>query len=46
MINKSNKNFEIINRKHNQEIQKLVKELKENEEYFNDYEENRAEKQK
>ena len=28
MINKSNKNFEIINKKHNQEIEKLEKELK------------------
>ena len=46
MINKSNKNFEIINKKHNQEIEKLEKKLKINEEYFNDYEENRAGKQK
>ena len=28
MIYKSNKNFEIINKKHNQEIEKLEKELK------------------
>ena len=28
MIIKSNKNFEIINKKHNQEIEKLEKELK------------------
>ena len=46
MINKSNEKFEIINKKHNQEIEKLEKELKINEEYFNDYEENRAEKEK
>ena len=38
IIIESNKNYEIINKKHNQEIQKLVKELKENEEYFNNYE--------
>ena len=42
---RSNANYEIINKKHNQEIQKLVKELKENEEYFNDYEKNRIKKQ-
>ena len=46
MINKSIENVEIINKKHNQEIEKLEKKLKINEEYFNDYEENRAEKQK
>ena len=46
MIIKNNKNFEIINKKHNQEIEKLEKELKKKEECFNDYEENRAEKQK
>ena len=42
---RSNANYEIINKKHNQEIQKLVKQLKENEEYFNDYEKNRIKKQ-
>ena len=35
---KSNENYEKINKTHNQEIQKLEKELKENEEHFNDYE--------
>ena len=43
---KSNKNFVIINKKRSQETQKLETELKENEKYFNNYEENRAEKQK
>ena len=46
MINKSYKSFEIIKKKHNQEIEKLEKELQKNEEYFNDYEGNRIEKQK
>ena len=34
----SNEKYEKINKRHNQEIQKLEKELKENEEYLNDYE--------
>ena len=34
-----------INNTYNQKIQKLKKELEENEEYFNDYEENRIETQ-
>ena len=46
MITKSNKNFEIIYKKHNQKIQEIEKELKKNEEYFNDYEKNRAENKK
>ena len=45
IINKSNKHFEIINKAHNREIEKLKKELKENEEYFKNYKEDRIKAQ-
>ena len=41
---KSNKNYEIFSKKHNQEIQKLTKILEESEKYFN-YEEDRIKNQ-
>ena len=44
-MTKSNESYDKLDKKCNEEIQKLKKELKENEEYFNDYEENRIKTQ-